>query len=582
MSEVGIETRRRDSDAKLNPVQNTQASFNSFEKMSVTFSYADRISFREDLGGRLGDPELRDGDSDLDASAHLLADYIRRARKIMFFSGAGLSTACGIPDFRGPNGVWTVRAREADKGKSKGKKQVRPPAKKQKLAENGTASGSTSAPEAAVDPALAVPLPFVRPSFTHSFIAHLIHHGLNGEPKEIHVTSQNVDGLHYRSGVPRDRLSELHGSVFVEYCPRCKTEYHRDFELETVGHRNTGRSCEREGCRGRLRDSVLDWEQALPDSEVDKSIAFAREADLVICLGSSLRIVPAADIPFMMRYDFPAKYVGEKAPKGSKKAAMGTGVEAVAVGDQEEATGTLEGAKMESVSAEDEPEAKQELNETTEVAEQPNPPAEPPSSGHIAIINLQETPKDKLADLRIFGECDRVFRLIASDLGLSLPDYVRRDSWTLSCAWRAVASKDKTSWDHYFDFAIWSGSGLGLPVANVGGVMATMVVASEEGMEAQKASVSAYDEPFTGTMLVKKAISSAFPDMEVAVKLLKGSADPGRERWKVRLTGSGAELKLEDGGQGSVKELTMNEDKATGDKSWIAKIEAVTQVQSFQ
>jgi NAD+-dependent protein deacetylase sirtuin 6 len=53
--------------------------------------------------------------------------------------------------------------------------------------------------------------------------------------------------------------AELHGNCFAERCPRCRSEYVRDFEMATVGFRLTGRSCEREGCRGRLRDQVLDW-----------------------------------------------------------------------------------------------------------------------------------------------------------------------------------------------------------------------------------------------------------------------------------------------------------------------------------
>lgn len=70
------------------------------------------------------------------------------------------------------------------------------------------------------------------------------------------VVSQNVDGLHTRSGIRRDLLAELHGSCFVEKCGRCGTEAVRDFELDTVGFKHTGRRC---SCGGALRDQVLDW-----------------------------------------------------------------------------------------------------------------------------------------------------------------------------------------------------------------------------------------------------------------------------------------------------------------------------------
>jgi mono-ADP-ribosyltransferase sirtuin 6 len=78
--------------------------------------------------------------------------------------------------------------------------------------------------------------------------------------KLTYVCSQNVDGLHLRSGVPRAQLAELHGDCFVERCAACGAEYARDFELETVGFKRTGRACAAPGCGGALVDSILDWE----------------------------------------------------------------------------------------------------------------------------------------------------------------------------------------------------------------------------------------------------------------------------------------------------------------------------------
>ncbi len=72
-----------------------------------------------------------------------------------------------------------------------------------------------------------------------------------------YTVSQNVDGLHLRSGLPRDRLAELHGNCFAERCGRCGREYVRDFEMETVGFKHTGRECD--DCGGRLKDHILDW-----------------------------------------------------------------------------------------------------------------------------------------------------------------------------------------------------------------------------------------------------------------------------------------------------------------------------------
>lgn len=160
-----------------------------------------------------------------------------------------------------------------------------------------------------------------------------------------YVVSQNVDGLHLRSGIPRQQLAELHGNCFAEHCPKCRKEYIRDFEIETVwprlcghachctafcltwdrvvpeyaakwliisdtvhlpepirlllqvGFKVTGRVCSEEGCTGRLKDHILDWEDALPEDELEASEHAASEADLAICLGTSLQITPACNLP---------------------------------------------------------------------------------------------------------------------------------------------------------------------------------------------------------------------------------------------------------------------------------------------
>ena len=97
------------------------------------------------------------------------------------------------------------------------------------------------------------------------------------------------------SGVPRERLAELHGNVFAERCRACGREFVRDFEMETVGFKRTGRRCD--GCGGALHDHVLDWEDALPPDELVASEEHAREADVALCLGTSLQITPACNLP---------------------------------------------------------------------------------------------------------------------------------------------------------------------------------------------------------------------------------------------------------------------------------------------
>lgn len=196
----------------------------------MSLGYASKLSYREDLGGQLGAPELFDSPEEVEAKAERMAELVRGARRIIAFTGAGISTACGIPDFRGPEGIWTLQRA--------GQPLPRPK----------------------------VSFTHAKPSLTHQVLAALM---LTG--KLDYLVSQNVDGLHLRSGIPRACLAELHGNCFAERCHACGTEYVRDFEVETVGFKRTGRKCSQPGCSASLRDQILDWEDALPEDELELS-----------------------------------------------------------------------------------------------------------------------------------------------------------------------------------------------------------------------------------------------------------------------------------------------------------------------
>ncbi|GMH35465.1 hypothetical protein BSKO_03333 [Bryopsis sp. KO-2023] len=222
----------------------------------MSLGYASRLSWKEDYGGQLGTRELHDKGDVVEKKVERLAEWFSSASGIIVFTGAGISTSCGIPDFRGPKGVWTLQ------------KQGKPP------------------------PELKMSFEMSKPSYTHQAIATLVSRG-----KISYVVSQNVDGLHLRTGIPRDKIAELHGNCFAERCSKCKKEYIRDFEMKTVGFKPTGRKCSAPQCSGGLRDHILDWDDALPEAELQKSEEHAQKADLAVCLGTSLQIIPACDIP---------------------------------------------------------------------------------------------------------------------------------------------------------------------------------------------------------------------------------------------------------------------------------------------
>lgn len=138
--------------------------------------------------------------------------------------------------------------------------------------------------------------PNVPPTYTHIVLAKLLELDIID-----YIVTQNVDGLHLRSGVPRSKLSILHGDCFLEKCEKCKKEYVRDFDIGGVSFRKTGRYCENRHCGGALRDTILDWEDELPDDDLNKAIHECENADLVLALGTSLRILPAGTLPLKAR-----------------------------------------------------------------------------------------------------------------------------------------------------------------------------------------------------------------------------------------------------------------------------------------
>jgi mono-ADP-ribosyltransferase sirtuin 6 len=162
----------------------------------------------------------------------------------------------------------------------------------------------------------------LRPTVTHAALAQLHSRGLLQ-----HVITQNCDGLHRRSGIPRGALCTLHGDVFVEACEACGHEYERPYCVDVYstdcrrepwferctacswGH-YTGRRCDRRAgaaaaaCGGKLRDTIVNFGDDLHAAVLGglpRAQAECRAADLVICLGSSLTVTPACDLPKLRR-----------------------------------------------------------------------------------------------------------------------------------------------------------------------------------------------------------------------------------------------------------------------------------------
>ncbi|RKU46367.1 hypothetical protein DL546_003134 [Coniochaeta pulveracea] len=203
--------------------------------------------------------ERFEASDEVERKADALADQIKRSKHFIAFTGAGISTSAGIPDFRGPDGAWTLRAQ----GRQRTSKTV-----------------STLQ---------AIPTP------THMALAELSKRGIL-----TYLVSQNCDGLHRKSGIHPDKLSELHGNSNREYCKNCGKDYIRDFRAvatyeKTVHDHRTGRKCTR--CGGALHDSIINFGESLPAEALQRAFDHAKAADLCLVLGSSLTVTPANEIP---------------------------------------------------------------------------------------------------------------------------------------------------------------------------------------------------------------------------------------------------------------------------------------------
>ncbi|KAH3764723.1 silent information regulator family protein [Pelomyxa schiedti] len=199
--------------------------------------------------------EYTESSESITLKAQQVAQAMREARHCVFFTGAGVSTAASIPDYRGPDGCWTARAR-------------------------GELFRETPELESAF------------PTYTHYAIAELLRKGLVK-----FLISTNLDGLHRRSGVQREQISELHGNCYREYCVKCHRDYLRPFN--TLHSRTdrwthlTGRKCD---CGGDLRDTIVHFTENMPEDQFLPAIEHARRSDLSVILGTSMNVQPAASL----------------------------------------------------------------------------------------------------------------------------------------------------------------------------------------------------------------------------------------------------------------------------------------------
>lgn len=125
-----------------------------------------------------------------------------------------------------------------------------------------------------------------------------------------YVVSTNCDNLHIKSGIPEDSLSLIHGDSYLEVCSTCNARHWRDYPVRNNWHRHeheTGRKCEVKGCGGDLLDTIVNFGEDELEEPWNKAVKNMKKADLVIVLGSSLRVRRSCDLPGMCFEDTDGK-----------------------------------------------------------------------------------------------------------------------------------------------------------------------------------------------------------------------------------------------------------------------------------
>jgi len=212
---------------------------------------------------------------DLETAIDDLQEFIEGSRVVAPFTGAGISTECGIPDFRSPGGLWT-KNRPIPLEEFLASQDLRDEAWRRRFAMEAQFSAA-------------------RPGRGHLALASLYRTG-----KAPAVITQNIDNLHQSSGISAEHVIELHGNTSYAMCLGCGKRY----ELEWVRQQFTAareRAPDCADCGGRIKTATISFGQPMPEREMRRAEQLTLDCDLFLAVGSSLVVWPAAGFPLLAK-----------------------------------------------------------------------------------------------------------------------------------------------------------------------------------------------------------------------------------------------------------------------------------------
>ena len=239
---------------------------------------------------------MTDATTDIEAAIAVL----RPAEKILVFTGAGISTESGIPDFRGPDGLWSkVDPDDFHIDRYRSSPELRMRGWKMHL--DGELWGARST---------------VRPNTGHEAIKRLA-----DADRLAGVVTQNVDGLHLVSGLDDRQVAELHGNVRKSLCVDCAQVWDTEIVLAWVEAGELDPACP--DCGGMVKTATVMFGEILPQEEMEKAMEFLAVADAIVVVGSTVSVSPASDIVMYGGYlSLPIVIINQGATEADEQAAV--------------------------------------------------------------------------------------------------------------------------------------------------------------------------------------------------------------------------------------------------------------------